>query len=90
MTRTYSENGTPLQCAIGVCIRAERLAAEMSQADLAAAAGITRTAVANIEAGANTTVFRLARIAAALDCAIGDLLPPEEWPSDERYDGRRE
>lgn len=61
----------------------------MTQDELASAIGVTRAALIAIEQGHNTTLFRLELIARALDCAVGDLLPPAEWPSDEQYDGRR-
>ena len=89
MSRAASSNKTSLLLAVGQCIRAQRKDAGLTQAQLAQTCGISRTAMINIEAGYNTTLSRLERIAAALDCAVGDLLPPAEWPSDERYDGRR-
>lgn len=89
MTRQYSESRHPLLIAVGARIKAERQAAGMSQAQLAVAIGMLRTSITNVEAGRqNLPLTTLALIAQALDCAVGDLLPPSEWPSDEQFDGR--
>lgn len=90
MGQIAPDNKTPLLVAVGQRIKAERQAAGMSQADLARAIGMLRTSITNIETGRqNLPLLTLERIAQALDCAIGDLLPPEQWPSDEQFDGRR-
>ena len=61
--------------AVGARIRAARLAASMTQADLAGAVGVTRSAVAQWETErAGQVRGNLSRIAAALGVSVGYLL----------------
>ena len=61
---------------IGSLIKAQRKLAHMSQAQLAEAIGLSRPAIANIEAGRQgILVAMIYRIAAGLGCAPGDLAP---------------
>lgn len=56
---------------LGAAVRELRLAREWSQAQLAAAAGMTQSAVARFEAGGTVpTLAVLGRIAAALDAEL--------------------
>jgi len=64
--------------AIGAAISRHRRARGMSQAALAEAVGCDPSAVARWEAGTRTpTAPRLVRVARALGCAAGALLPDE-------------
>jgi transcriptional regulator with XRE-family HTH domain len=61
---------------IGLKIRAARLDRSWKQDDLAEAVGLTRSSVANIEAGRQKTlVHSLVRIAESLNVAVDTLLP---------------
>ena len=60
---------------LGAAIAAARKRAGLTQARLAAAVDLSRTAVANIEAGRNdTSLCRLALIAAAVGVPASELL----------------
>lgn len=60
---------------VGARIREAREAAKMTQAQLGAAAGVTRSMIEHLERGrADTTVTRLVAIAAALGLEPGVLL----------------
>ena len=50
-----------------------RKAAGMSQADLAAASGVSRQLISQIERGENLSTTRLPALASALDCLVVDL-----------------
>lgn len=69
---------------VGRCIRTHRVAANMSQRELAEAVGVSASVIQNFEAGAAPCpLFTAANIAEALDCTIDDLAPvtidePEE------------
>ena len=68
-----------LVCSVGATIRERRIARGMTQAELAAAAGFIGTAstISDIERGrGNLPLVTLARIAWALGCTVGELLPP--------------
>ena len=61
--------------ALGKRVRILRLTREMTQEDLAAAAGISRNFISLIERGTHgIDVVRLLRLAAALDVPIEELL----------------
>jgi transcriptional regulator with XRE-family HTH domain len=61
---------------IGLKIRAARLDRSWKQEDLAEAVGLTRSSVANIEAGRQKTlVHSLVRIAESLNVTVDTLLP---------------
>ncbi len=60
---------------LGARIREARLQHALTQADLAALAGVSRPSLANIEAGRqNVTILQLASIANALGLAVTNLL----------------
>jgi transcriptional regulator with XRE-family HTH domain len=60
---------------IGARVREERQKAELSQADLAKLAGLTKAYLTRLEsAGGNPTIEALGAIADALDLTIGDLV----------------
>lgn len=62
---------------LGSAVRDLRLARKWSQADLAAAAGMTQSAVARFEAGGTTpTLMVLGRIARALDADLTVRVSP--------------
>jgi transcriptional regulator with XRE-family HTH domain len=64
---------------IGSKIRSARVDREWKQEELAAAVGLTRSSVANIEAGRQKMlVHSLMRIAESLQVAINTLLPDAE------------
>lgn len=64
--------------ALGARIRAQRKACRISQDALALACSIDRSYMGRIERGeVNITIEKLYRIAHALSCAPGDLLPPQ-------------
>ena len=52
---------------IGPVIRAARLAAGLSQSELAARAGMTQASISLIESGSDVRVSRLQQVAGALD-----------------------
>jgi transcriptional regulator with XRE-family HTH domain len=61
--------------ALGRRVRLLRLTREMTQDELAAASGMSRSFVSLIEHGAHgVDVVRLLRLAAALDVTLGELL----------------
>jgi|GEM_PF-2970331 len=59
---------------IGATIRAARLAAGLSQSELATRAGVTQASISLVEGGADLRVSRLQQIAGALDL-VPTLLP---------------
>lgn len=52
----------------GAAIQAARIASNATRADLAAASGLTRARIRDIELGASAPDGTIARISAALDC----------------------
>jgi transcriptional regulator with XRE-family HTH domain len=69
----------PLLRTIGLTIRALRRERGLSQAQLAELADIDRSYMSSIERGLrNVSVLNVARIAAALDVPVRDLLGPRE------------
>jgi transcriptional regulator with XRE-family HTH domain len=68
--------------ALGRRVRIMRLTREMTQDDLAVAAGMSRSFVSLIEKGTHgVDVVRLLRLAAALDVPLAELLgaiPPDQ------------
>ncbi len=68
-----------LACELGVAVRELRLDRRWSQAKLAAAAGMTQSAVARFEAGGTVpTLPVLGRIARALDAALTVQVVPRD------------
>jgi transcriptional regulator with XRE-family HTH domain len=62
--------------ALGKRIRIQRITVELSQEQLAVAAGMSRNFVSSIERGMHgVDVVRLARLALALDVSLPALLP---------------
>ncbi|MFF8412908.1 helix-turn-helix domain-containing protein [Streptomyces omiyaensis] len=58
-----------------------RTAAGLSQSDLGQKSGVSKAHMSMIARGrANASAPVIARIAAALDCTISDLLPPPAKP----------
>jgi transcriptional regulator with XRE-family HTH domain len=69
----------PLLRTIGLTIRALRRERGLSQEALAALAQIDRSYMSSVERGLrNVSVLNVARIAAALDVPVRDLLGPRE------------
>ena len=70
--------------ALGRRVRILRLTKEMTQDDLATAAGMSRSFVSLIEKGSHgVDVVRLLRLAAALDVPLAELIgatPPDRRP----------
>ena len=67
----------PFLIEIGRCIAASRAAAGLSQRDVAARCGLTRSSIANIESGRqDTTVTRLILIAQAINVSPAYILTP--------------
>jgi transcriptional regulator with XRE-family HTH domain len=61
---------------LGERVRLQRTAAGMTQEQLAAAVGVARGSIANLERGAQApTAFRLAKLATALHCDLDKLVP---------------
>ncbi|WP_407989497.1 helix-turn-helix domain-containing protein [Kitasatospora sp. CMC57] len=61
---------------VGARVRAAREKAELTQSALARLTGLTRGSITNIESGTqSTSLFRLARIAAAVRVRPADLIP---------------
>ncbi len=70
-----------LSARIGVAVRTHRTARSLSVAELARAAGLSKTILGTIEAGAgNPSVETLFRIARALDLPLGALLAEPAAP----------
>lgn len=62
---------------LGARIRTARNATGMTQEQLAPRAGLTRTSIANIEAGRfSTSSYHLFLIAQACNVSVADLFPP--------------
>ena len=60
----------------GMLVQMRRKALGMTQEELAEKIGLTRPQLANIESGAHgTDIRRLRDFAAALGCAVDDLVP---------------
>ena len=83
-----SETGVDVNAwlrALGRRVRILRLTREMTQDDLALAAGMSRSFVSLIEKGTHgVDVVRLLRLAAALDVPLAELLgvtPPDRRPA---------
>jgi transcriptional regulator with XRE-family HTH domain len=69
----------PLLRTIGLTIRALRRERGLSQEELAELANIDRSYMSSVERGLrNVSVLNVARIAAALDVPVRDLLGPRE------------
>lgn len=67
--------------ATGQLVMNKRIAAGLTQVELAQKAGIKRSALANIEVGRRTPSFQnIAQIARALDCSV-EALTPQEHPA---------
>jgi transcriptional regulator with XRE-family HTH domain len=61
---------------VGAKVRSARIAAKISQADLAAQVGLTRSSVANLEAARQrTSLYHLVLISRALKADVNELLP---------------
>lgn len=74
----------------GIRLKRARKDAGLTQDELAGLVGIGRVSITNMERGhQNTTLRALARLATALDCNIGDLLPASEFPRDPAYEAQR-
>lgn len=66
----------PLYAKFGMLVKAARRKADLTQAQLAQAIGLTRTSIANIEAGRQRAFLDTAyRIAEAVSCSPHELLP---------------
>jgi transcriptional regulator with XRE-family HTH domain len=69
-----SKPRSPEHAALGEAVRRLRLEAEMSQEELAEAAGTDLTQVGGVERGVrNPSYTTLLRLAAALDSSVGEL-----------------
>ena len=69
-----SKPRSPEHAALGEAVRRLRLEAEMSQEQLAEAAGTDLTQVGGVERGVrNPSYTTLLRLAAALDTSVGEL-----------------
>jgi transcriptional regulator with XRE-family HTH domain len=69
-----SKPRSPEHAALGEAVRQLRLGAEMSQEDLAAAAGTDLTQVGGVERGVrNPSYTTLLRLASALGTSVGEL-----------------
>ncbi len=65
-----------VQKAFGRAVRARRRDLGISQERLAAISGLSRSYMGDVERGGrNVGLVNVAKIARALDCTIGDLLP---------------
>lgn len=74
-------NEFDLYRSIGRNVRVAREASDMTQEDVASAAGVLRTSIANIEAGRQRVpLHTLSRIADALQTPVSALLPREIAP----------
>jgi transcriptional regulator with XRE-family HTH domain len=61
---------------VGAQVRSARIAAGVSQAAVAARVGLTRSSVANLEAGRqHISLYHFSLITRALNAEFGDLLP---------------
>ena len=62
--------------AVGLAVRTRRVAAELSQEDLAHATGLHRTYVGSVERGErNVSILNLYKLAVTLQCPAQELLP---------------
>jgi len=78
---------TVLLAALGAQVRARRLEANLTTRDLAERASLSLRFVIQLEAGrGNISIAGLARVAAALDCSLQELIPPAN--SDRSTDAR--
>ena len=59
-------------------LKRARVAAEMTQEELSAVAGVSRVTIARIEGGRAASVNTLRRLARALGCQMEQLLNSEE------------
>ena len=65
----------PIVAQFGTTLRERRRAAGMTQAELAAAAGLSRSYLSEVECGRESiSLERAARLADALECRLADLL----------------
>ncbi len=70
------ERKTSLQVAFGKIVRTKRLDKKLSQEELAGRAELHFTYVSSVERGErNISLENIARLAKALDCQLGDLMP---------------
>jgi transcriptional regulator with XRE-family HTH domain len=76
-----TRQANPLLRTIGLTIRALRRERGLSQEALAALAQIDRSYMSSVERGMrNVSILNIARMAAALDVPVRDLLGPREVP----------
>ncbi|HEX7823658.1 MAG TPA: helix-turn-helix transcriptional regulator [Mycobacterium sp.] len=77
MDEAPAEDGSLILAALGAAIREHRVQAGLTQAELAARAGIGRPHLNHIEGGRkNPTVVVLVHLASSLGITPGDLLQP--------------
>ena len=77
--------------AIGAAIQSRRSAVGMARRELAEAIGLNVQTLSNYETGVHLPKFlRLAQIAKALDCKVGDLVGDIGVPDHDPSDGRDE
>jgi transcriptional regulator with XRE-family HTH domain len=70
------ERKTGLQIAFGKIVRSKRLEKKLSQEELADLADLHFTYVSSVERGErNISIGNIARLAAALECQLKDLMP---------------
>lgn len=61
-------------------LRAARLYAGLSRAELARRAGMTRYGLVKVERGGNVTLGTIVLLAHALGCQVADFFPPRKAP----------
>jgi transcriptional regulator with XRE-family HTH domain len=68
---------------LGLRVRDRRIAAGLTQSDLAKRVGVTQPTVSHLEAGANVGLEQFVRVAIALDATaeFGALFPPTDTRS---------
>ncbi len=70
-----------LQQRVGQRVKAARYDAGLTQEQVAQRVGLTRSSIANLEAGRqDMSISRLALIAAAVNLSLADLIRPEDLP----------
>jgi Zn-dependent peptidase ImmA (M78 family)/transcriptional regulator with XRE-family HTH domain len=81
MPKKVATPATPPTKIVGNLIRKQREAMQMTVAQLAGRVGVSRNTITNYEAGkTEPSASDIVRLAAALGCAIGDLLHDETAP----------
>ena len=73
--RDLPHRSAALNCYVGERVRSRRLAAGLSQPELARLAGLNKRQIQNLEIGRTGNLIVLVSVADVFDCTLDDLAP---------------